>query len=109
LHEGKRQVFLRKLVDAQLVEPVVYADAPAGPITLIIKAAPLTYTFVFKSDTGEEQVLGEAVTKDLSVERIGFKDGMCFTGVYFGLYATGNGQPCSVPADFDWFEYTGKN
>jgi xylan 1,4-beta-xylosidase len=104
-HDGKRQVFLRKLVDAQLVDPVVYADAPSGPITLIIKAEPLTYTFSFESDTGEEKVLGEALTKDLSVERIGFKDGMCFTGVYFGLYATGKGQPCSIPADFDWFEY----
>jgi hypothetical protein len=22
-----------------------------------------------------------------------------------GLYATGNGHPSTVPADFDWFEY----
>jgi hypothetical protein len=28
-----------------------------------------------------------------------------FTGVYFGLYATGNGQPASAPAHFDWFDY----
>ncbi len=108
-HDGRRQVFFRKIVDAQIIDPVIYAKAPAGPVTLIIKAAPLTYTFSFKSDTGEERVLGEALTKDLSVERIGFKDGMCFTGVYFGLYATGNGQVCSVPADFDWFEYIGKD
>jgi len=29
-----------------------------------------------------------------------------FTGMFFALYATGNGQPSSVPADFDWFDYT---
>jgi alpha-N-arabinofuranosidase len=31
--------------------------------------------------------------------------GLNFTGVVIGLYATGNGQANSVPADFDWFEY----
>jgi len=29
-----------------------------------------------------------------------------FMGVYLGMYATGNGQSNSVPADFDWFEYS---
>ncbi len=28
-----------------------------------------------------------------------------FTGVYLGMYATGNGKASSAPADFDWFEY----
>jgi alpha-N-arabinofuranosidase len=28
-----------------------------------------------------------------------------FTGVYFGLYATGNGQPSAAEAHFDWFDY----
>ena len=28
------------------------------------------------------------------------------TGVYFAMYATGNGSPTKHPADFDWFEYS---
>ncbi len=28
-----------------------------------------------------------------------------FTGVYLGMYATGNGQACVTPADFEWFRY----
>ena len=28
-----------------------------------------------------------------------------FTGVYVGLYATGNGKVCTADADYDWFEY----
>jgi beta-xylosidase len=28
-----------------------------------------------------------------------------FTDVYVGMYATGNGQRCTVPADFEWFDY----
>jgi hypothetical protein len=30
---------------------------------------------------------------------------MHFCGVVIGLYATGRGQPCAAPADFDWFDY----
>lgn len=36
----------------------------------------------------------------LSTETVG-----CFTGVYLGLYATGNGKPSETNADYDWFEY----
>jgi hypothetical protein len=25
--------------------------------------------------------------------------------LHLALYATGSGQPCAAPADFDWFEY----
>lgn len=28
-----------------------------------------------------------------------------FTGVYFALYATGNGRACIAPARFDYFQY----
>jgi xylan 1,4-beta-xylosidase len=28
-----------------------------------------------------------------------------FTGVYFAMYATGNGKKSTTPADFDWFDY----
>ena len=40
------------------------------------------------------------VTRDLSSEQVGG-----FTGVFIGLYATGNGQKSTRPADFDWFAY----
>jgi len=106
LRDGKRQVFLRKVVREEEVEPIQYADVQSGPVMLSIKASPLSYEFSFQSSTGERKVLGTALTKDLSVEVIGFERGMCFTGAYFGMYATGNGKKCTSPADFDWFEYT---
>jgi len=28
-----------------------------------------------------------------------------FTGVYVGMYATGNGKASNAFADYDWFEY----
>jgi len=37
---------------------------------------------------------------DFSSETVGG-----FTGLYVGLYATGNGKACSANADYGWFEY----
>jgi alpha-N-arabinofuranosidase len=105
LREGKRQAFLRRVLDARIVGPIPYVDIQPGPVTLSIEAAPLSYEFFCTSVTGEKQSLGTTLTKDVSVETIGFDHGMCFTGVYFGMYATGNGRTCMVPADFAWFEY----
>jgi xylan 1,4-beta-xylosidase len=107
LRENKRQIFLRKVVDSKVIEPIRYVDIQPGPVTLSIRANPLSYEFFCTSSSGEKQSLGTALTKDLSVEVIGFEHGMCFTGVYFGMYATGNGEKCTSPADFDWFEYIG--
>ena len=105
LKDGKRQVLLRKVFKGQLIEPVKYAEIGNGPVILTVKASPLSYEFFYKSKKGKSVSIGTAKTKDLSVEAIGFEDGMCFTGDYFGLYATGNGQKSTTPADFNWFEY----
>jgi len=109
LKSGKRHVFLRKVVDARITDGIQYTEISEGPVTLRIHAAPLSYEFLCQDATGKQTLLGTGLTRELSVERIGFEYGMCFTGTYFGLFATGNGQPCSVPADFNWFEYKGKD
>jgi len=105
LRQGKRQVFLRKVLKGKTVEPIKYVDIQPGPVVLSVKASPLSYEFSCTSSTGAQESLGTALTKDVSVEAIGFEDGMCFTGVCFGMYATGNGKKCTTPADFAWFEY----
>jgi xylan 1,4-beta-xylosidase len=46
------------------------------------------------------QTIAYGETRYLSTEVAGG-----FTGVYFGLYATGNGQPSTTPAYFDYIEY----
>ncbi len=109
LKDGKRQVLFRKVLKGKIIEPIQYIDVQSGSVILSVKATPLSYEFSCKSSKGTRQVLGTAPTKDLSVEAIGFADGMCFTGVYFGMYATGNGQKCTRLADFDWFEYVSTN
>jgi xylan 1,4-beta-xylosidase len=108
LKDGIRRAFLRKVVRGEIIDPIKYVDIQPGPVILSIKATPLSYEFSCQSSTGVQKVLGTALTKDLSVEIIGFERGMCFTGVYFGMYASGNGKRNTNPADFDWFEYRNK-
>jgi xylan 1,4-beta-xylosidase len=102
LHDGKRQVFLRKILHGQPNGLVEYHDLGSGDVTLSVKANPLSYEFFYQSGWGRAKSLGTATTRGLSAEEIG---GNCFTGVFMGLYATGNGQKNSGPADFHWFEY----
>ena len=46
------------------------------------------------------ELLGTAITKDISTEKI-----WGFTGTYIGMYASGNGKSNVNPADFDWFDF----
>lgn len=98
--QGKRKVFLRKVLESKIVESVLYADISDGDLILHIDAVPLRYSFSCCYGNGTETSLGDALTRDLSSEKIGG-----FTGVYIGMYAMGNGDKNNSPADFDWFDY----
>jgi alpha-N-arabinofuranosidase len=100
LKDGRRQVFLRKVLGGKEVGRTRFADLPPGDVVLSIIARPLEYEFFYQGDDGTPVSFGAATTKDLSSEKIGG-----FTGVYFGMYATGNGKKSTAPADFAWFDY----
>lgn len=100
LRDGKRKAFFRKTINGKSTESLHNLDIPDGDVILSITASPLSYTFTCKPYHGRAFDLGNALTKDLSSEKIGG-----FTGVYLGMYATGNGQKSTSPADFDYFEY----
>jgi len=72
----------------------------AGTVRLRIDTSAEIYRFSYALGDGPFQKLGEVETRYLSSE---VADG--FTGVFVGMFATGNGKESSVPADFDWFEY----
>ncbi len=109
LHDGRRQVFFRKVLAGKVVEPVRWDEIGSGDVELSIKASPLEYEFLHASPGNRTRSLGTAPTRDLSSEQMTDEahSRYNFTGVYIGLYATGNGQTNSVPADFNWFEYRG--
>lgn len=77
-----------------------------GPVILEIRATDRQYCF--SAGTGRTlSPVGRLSTKALSAERVTAFDrtAMCFTGVVLGMYASGQEEPASAPADFDWFEY----
>jgi alpha-N-arabinofuranosidase len=76
-----------------------------GAVTLEIAADEASYAFAVSAGSGGRQPLGTLPTRTLSSEEIGKHGKHHFTGAMLGLYATGNGRPSTVPADFDWFDY----
>ena len=72
-----------------------------GPVTLIVEADEHEYSLSYALDDQPERRLATGSTRYVSTEVCGG-----FTGVYLGMYATGNGRACTVPADFGRLEYT---
>jgi xylan 1,4-beta-xylosidase len=96
---GQRAAVVRRRIGSLGAEVACHA-IPDGPVVLEILAEPDMYTFRCQPQGAEPLELARAETKYLSTEVAAG-----FTGVYFGLFASGNGQPATAPADFDWFEY----
>jgi len=107
LRDGARHVFLRTVLDGRPVEPLTFAELPAGDVILSVKAQALSYEFLWEDAAGNPHLLGTVRTRALSSETLTGQENASFnfTGVVIGLYATGNGKASSVPADFAWFEY----
>lgn len=74
-------------------------ELPAGPVRLIITADGETYRLGLRSGSSV-QMVGSITSRLLSTEIAGG-----FTGVFVGMFATGNGQDSDTSADFDWFDY----
>ncbi len=78
------------------------AKLPSGPVQLRINAEQLLYTFSYLPAGASDFIpFGSMETRYLSSEVAGG-----FTGVYLGMFASGNGKTSTSPACFDWFEYT---
>jgi xylan 1,4-beta-xylosidase len=111
--DGERIALARRTIGS-LSMVVAQQELPAeGPITLFIAAetprtegVPLRwgaepiYTLSIALGDRAPQDLATAEMRYLATEVAGG-----FTGVYLGLYATGQGQNCEAPADFEWFRY----
>ena len=72
----------------------------SGTVKLSVSGTQEFYEFGFSQGNAPLMTLGKVQTRYLSFETAG---GM--TGVYIGLYATGNGSTAKTPADFDDFSY----
>jgi len=80
------------------------APLAPGPVDLGVRAEDDHYQ-LFLGKGRARVLLGQVPARALSAETITRRGPMHFCGVVIGMYATGRGQPCRAPADFDWFDY----
>ena len=99
LKGGQKQVVLKKRVGDMFME-MPAGRAGSGALKLAVTADEKEYTFEWAGANGDLRKAGTGRVRGVSTEVAGG-----FTGVYFGLYSTGNGKKCEVPADFDYAEY----
>lgn len=94
-------VVLRRRIGSLRAEVACHPLPPSeSGWVLAVEAERDKYVFRYGASEADLRPLGEGETRYLSTEVAGG-----FTGVYFALYATGNGARSGQPADFDWFDY----
>ncbi|HOQ05080.1 MAG TPA: glycoside hydrolase family 43 protein [Anaerohalosphaeraceae bacterium] len=99
LRNGKRVILFRAVLQGRIAQTAIQ-PVPDGRLILQITADALEYRFGLLSESKERRRIASAATKNLSTEVIGG-----FTGVFIGMYASGNGKANQNPADFDWFDF----
>ena len=97
---GGKRVLVSKLRFGSLVHESDEVVLKPGPVKLIIKGERANFIFLYAQGNDAPKEIIRVMSRYLSSETVGG-----FTGVYVGLYATGNGKACSANADYDWFEY----
>lgn len=95
---------LLRLTERRDGKDTVLAEKPSPGSPVLLRASagqPSAYDFAFAAKDGKWVELKSGVNATTLSRRI--TGG--FTGTFVGLYASGNGKPSSIVADFDWFEY----
>jgi xylan 1,4-beta-xylosidase len=99
VRQGKSLILFRRRIGSMLkVEKEIEVDQQT--VVFKLKSTDTSFTFSFLTAAGEEEVIGVGETSFLSTQIAGG-----FTGLYFALYATGNGKSSTTPAHFDYFNY----
>lgn len=98
---GKR-ILLVKLQFGQTLYQSKEIELTNGPVDLKIEGNGPEFIFSYAQNNKDFTVVEKVDSKFLSTQTLGW-----FTGVYTGLYATGNGAKSNTPAIFSWFDYEG--
>jgi len=94
-------IILRSCIDKQSTI-ISQQEVSVDTIELSLTADPSNYSYYWNSPGEEPKMIGSTPVRPLSQQVAGG-----FTGVYWGMYASGNGKRCLRPAYFDWFDYEG--
>ena len=97
---NKRYIVIKMDFDGVTYQSDKKVIGNAGPVRLRIRGEKSAFTFSWSHGGDDFEDIDTIHAKYLSSETVGG-----FTGVYVGLYSTGNGKNCKASADYDWFEY----
>ncbi|RCW76999.1 glycoside hydrolase family 43 protein [Saliterribacillus persicus] len=99
LKDGKSILLFRRCVGSlwKVEKELEYDDSS---VVLTVKATAMDFAFSFTKTNGEMELFGRGETSLLSTQVAGG-----FTGLYFAMYATGNGKVSTAPAHFEYFDY----
>jgi alpha-N-arabinofuranosidase len=95
----KRYLIVRKTIGS-LSAVVGKEEIPEGTVQLKVTTEPFWIHFSYSMNNLPFKYVTRGETRYLSTEVA-----KSYTGLYIGLYATGNGQPCTKPAFFNYFNY----
>ena len=97
--DGAKKVIVRRTMKS-MRGVVAEEEVAVGPVVLEIRAMADSYALGYCIPDGSFRKLAGGESRFLTA-----MVAETFTGVYLGMYATGNGSVAQVPADFDWFDY----
>lgn len=102
--KGRKRYLVVRLQFGQTLYESAEVSLSNGPVDLRIESTNGSdFIFSYSQNGSDFKVIETADAKFLSTETVGW-----FTGVYVGLYTTGNGAASKVNAVYDWFEYEKK-
>lgn len=96
---GKPYLIFRQVVGS-LKTVEVEMEYETSSVILGIKATDTSFTFTYSTPNSEPKIIGSGEASFLSTQVAGG-----FTGLYFAMYATGNGKKSTTPAYFNYFDY----
>jgi xylan 1,4-beta-xylosidase len=99
---GKRYLAVKLQFGQTIYQSKEIALAP-GFVDLKIEGNGPEFIFSYSQNNSDFKKVETADARFLSTQTVGW-----FTGLYVGLYATGNGKPAKSLAVFDWFEYSAR-
>jgi xylan 1,4-beta-xylosidase len=97
-----QRVLVVKLQFGQTIYQSSKIELKPGPVDLRIEGTGPEFIFSYSQNNQDFTVVETADARFLSTQTLGW-----FTGVYTGLYATGNGYESKASAAFSWFDYEG--
>jgi xylan 1,4-beta-xylosidase len=100
---NRKRVMVSRLRFGMVIHESREVPLKPGPVKLTISCNRSTFTFSYAQGDEPFKEIEKVNSKFLSSETVGG-----FTGLYVGLYATGNGKASSASADYDWFELLNK-